>query len=248
MLSPEVFDFLNKLRKSDEENATGDIQLLCKLFSGDRCSYHYSTEESRIIPANTPFSILGSTQLLNAAKLIAKMDHGHRLVDRMLFAIPLALRPTLTQMESATEQLSTEVVEDFDESFENMTKTSLQLRFYFSEEAQAILRENTDQCVSDVNDAIREGKVPPKSKLPELLPRMATALHVFEHTMKQLLAGVPATSPPTQIEKATLERATDFVKHLESQKSILCNVSEKYIYCAILFYNVRARSFGIIPE
>ena len=90
MLSPEVFDVLNKLMKSDEENATGDIQLLCKLFSGEHCSYHYSTEESRIIPANTPFSILGPTQLLNATKLIAKMDHGHGLVDRMLFAIPLA--------------------------------------------------------------------------------------------------------------------------------------------------------------
>lgn len=244
MLSPEVFDVLNKLMKSDEENATGDIQLLCKLFSGERCAYH-STEESRIIPANTPFSILGSTQLLNAAKLIAKMDHGHGLVDRMLFAIPLALRPTLTQMESATQQLSTEVVEDFNECFENIAKTSLQLRFYFSEEAQAILRENTDQFVSDVNDAIREGKVPPKSKLPELLPRMATALHVFEHAMKQLLAGVPATSPPTQIEKATLERATDFVNHLESQKSILCNVSGNTFTVQFCFKMLA--DFGIIP-
>ena len=245
MLSPEVFDVLNKLMKSDEENATGDIQLLCKLFSGERCAYHYSTEESRIIPANTPFSILGSTQLLNAAKLIAKMDHGHGLVDRMLFTIPLALRPTLTQMESATQQLSTEVVEDFNECFENIAKTSLQLRFYFSEEAQAILRENTDQFVSDVNDAIREGKVPPKSKLPELLPRMATALHVFEHAMKQLLAGVPATSPPTQIEKATLERATDFVNHLESQKSILCNVSGNTFTVQFCFKMLA--DFGIIP-
>lgn len=72
--SPEVFDILNKLMKSDEDNATGDVQLLCKLFSGERCSYHYSTEETQIIPSNTSFSILSSTQLLNAAKLIAKMD------------------------------------------------------------------------------------------------------------------------------------------------------------------------------
>ena len=186
MLSPEVFDVLKKLMKSDEEIATRDIQLLCKLFPGERCLYHYSTEESRIIPANTPFSILGSMQLLNVAKLIATMDHGHGLVDRMLFTIPLALGPTLTQMESATQQLSTEVVEDFNKCFENITKTSLQLRFYFSEGAQAILRENTDQFVSDVNDAIREGKVPTKSKLPELLPRMATALHVFEHAAARL--------------------------------------------------------------
>ena len=95
ILSPELCDILNKLLKSDEDNATGDIQLLCKLFSGERCSYHYSTEESRVIPQNTPFSILGSTQLQNAAKLIAKMDHGHGLVDRMLIATPTAYSTSL---------------------------------------------------------------------------------------------------------------------------------------------------------
>ena len=224
ILSPEVFDVLNKLMKSDEDNATGDVQLLCKLFSGERSSYNYSTEESRIIQANTPFSILGSTQLLNAAKLIAKMDQGHGLIDRMLIATPLALRPTLTEMESAKQQLETEVVEDFAEYFKNITETSLQ-RFHFSDEAQQHLRDNTDQFVTEVNDAIREGKVPPKSKLPELVPRVATALHVFNHAMNELLAGVPATSPSAEIQKSTLERATDFVNHLESQKSILCHVS-----------------------
>jgi len=85
-LSPEVFDILNKLMKSDEDNSTGDVQLLCKLFSGERCSYHYSMKETWIIPSNTTFSILGSTQLLNAAKLIAKMDHGHGLIDSILIA------------------------------------------------------------------------------------------------------------------------------------------------------------------
>lgn len=111
ILSPEVFDILNKLMKSHEDNTTGDIQLLCKLFSSERCSYHYSKENSRVIPPNTPFSILGSTQLLNVAKLIAKMDHGHGMVDRFPFAIPLAFRPTLTERESASIHLPTEVVE-----------------------------------------------------------------------------------------------------------------------------------------
>ena len=36
VLSPEVFDILNKLLKSDEENTTGDVQPLCKLFSGEK--------------------------------------------------------------------------------------------------------------------------------------------------------------------------------------------------------------------
>lgn len=93
ILSPEVFDVLYKLLKSDEDNGTGDVQLLCKMFSGEKCSYHFSTENCRIIDKNTPFCILGSTQLTNAAKLIAKMDQGHGLVDRLLIATPLALRP-----------------------------------------------------------------------------------------------------------------------------------------------------------
>ena len=125
--------------KSDKENATGDIQLLCKLFSSERCLYHNSTEERRVIPANMPFSILGFTQLLNGAKLIAKMDHGHCLVDQFLFAITLAFRPTLTEMETATNHLSTEVMEDFNESFKNIHDNG-QLQFTFGPNAQQLHR------------------------------------------------------------------------------------------------------------
>lgn len=224
ILSPEVFDILNKLLKSDEDNATGNVQLLCKLFSGERCSYHYSTEESRVIPANTPFSILGSTQLLNVAKLIARMDHGHGLVDRFLLAFPLAFRPTLTEMETAANYLGTEVVDDFQECFKNVNDHG-QLHFTFDQDAQQLLRHNIDQFVAEVNEAIKDGKIPPKSKMPELVPRMAAALHVLNHTMNDLLAGVPTSPPPTQISKSTLENATEFVQHLESQKGILCQVS-----------------------
>lgn len=236
MLLTEVFDVLNKLVKSDEDNATGDVQLLCKLFSGERCSYHYSTEESRVIAANTPFSILGSTQIFNAAKLIAKMDQGRGLVDRILFAIPLAFRPTLSEMECAQGQLSTDVVEDLNEYFANIKETTQQLRFHFSDEAQQIIREHNDQFEAEVNEAIREGKVPPKSKLPELVPRIAATLHLFNQVMTELLAGVPATAPPRQIERSILEKVSDLANHLESQKSILCQVSYKQFQSAISYY------------
>ena len=240
IVSPELCDILNKLLKSDEDNATGDIQLLCKLFSGERCSYHYSTEESRVIPQNTPFSILGSTQLQNAAKLIAKMDHGHGLVDRMLIATPLAYRPTLSEMERATQQLSTEVVEDFAEYFQNVSETAENIHFTLSENAKLMYRETIDQFAVEVNTAIQQGKVPPKSKIPELVPRVATALHVFNHTMTELLSGVPATAPPTEISNTTLESATQFVHHLESQKDILCQVSlRREIIALLLEYNNR---------
>ena len=224
ILSPEVFDIINKLLKSDEDNATGDIQLLCKLFSGERCSYHFSTEETRVIPPNTPFCLLGSTQLVNAAKLIARMDQGHGLVDRILLATPFAIRPTLTQMEAATDQLYTEVVSDFSELFENINGIDENVEFVFDNEGKELLREKMDQFVAEVNEAIRDGKVPPKSKTPELIPRIACALHVFNHVMEQLLAGVPSSQPDTMISKTTLENAASFVYHLETQKEILCQV------------------------
>lgn len=225
VLSPEVFDILNKLSKSDEDNATGDVQLLCKLFSGEKCSYHYSTEESRVIPPNTPFCILGSTQLFNAAKLIARMDHGHGLVDRILLATPLAFRPTLTEMEAASEQITTEVVSDFRELFLNISIIEDNVEFAFDDQGKEFLRDTMDQFVEEVNEVIREGKVPPKSKTPELIPRLACALYVFNHIMGDLLASVSATQPPTTISKATLESAASFVNHLESQKDILCQVN-----------------------
>lgn len=62
---------------------------------------YYSTEDTRLIPSNTAFRILGSTQLLNVAKLIEKIDHGHGLIDKIVFATPLAFKPTLSEMEAA---------------------------------------------------------------------------------------------------------------------------------------------------
>ena len=225
VLSSEVFDILNKLLKSDEKNGTGDVQLLCELFSGEKSTYHYSTDENRIIPANTPFCILGSTQLVNAAKLIARMHQGHDLVDRLLIATPLAFCPTLTEMDAAREQLSTEVVDDFLELFRNVNSIDDNAVFEFDNDGKDLLRETLDQFVSELNDAISEGRVPPKSKKPDLIPRIACALHVFNHFMEQLLMGVPSSQPSSTISRTTLQNAASYVSHLETQKDILCQVN-----------------------
>ena len=49
LLSGEIFYVLFKLLKSDKENATGDVQVLCQLFSGEQISYRYAKERSREI-------------------------------------------------------------------------------------------------------------------------------------------------------------------------------------------------------
>lgn len=228
----EVFDIINKLMKSDEDSATGDVQLLCKLFSGKCSLYHYSTKDIRHIPANTASSILGSTQLLNAAKLIAKMDHGHGQIDRILFATPLTFRPTLLETETVKTNLSTKVMSDFNELhvFQVINNIDHNTECTFEDDVIALLEETINHFVVEVNKAVQEGKVPPKSKTPELIPCLAAALHVLNHVMAKMLAGVTSTAPPTQISKSTMENASAFVQHVESQKGILCQVRlQKFI-------------------
>ena len=93
VVTPELYDVLNKMLQSEEVNGTGDSQLLCKLFSGERADYNYSSEGLRKIPCNCPFSILWATQVVNMARITCRMDSGHGLVDIFLFCIPPAFRP-----------------------------------------------------------------------------------------------------------------------------------------------------------
>lgn len=226
LLSPEIYDCLNKLLKADEENASGDIQLLCKLFSGEQATYVYATEKRRQLKENTPFRVLGSTQLRNAAKLMARMDHGHGLIDRFLVTAPIALRPTLTQIERAKDYLQTEATEDFNRYFLAIDTIDDNTTYHFNNDAKQLLRETTDAFVAEVNEAITKGEMPPKSKKPDIVPRMATALHVLNFTLYQVLSGQANANvhPPLEIPKETLVNANELVEHLESHKTIMCEV------------------------
>ena len=75
--------------------------------------HKYATEKVRTIPANTPFSILGSTQMSLMAKLIGRLDKGHRLLDRFMFGVPLCLRPTEEAKQSAIKDLEALEIKDF---------------------------------------------------------------------------------------------------------------------------------------
>ena len=101
IVSLEVFEVLNKLLKSDEDNATGDVQILCELFSRESSSYHYATERTREIPHNVPFSILGCTQVPYTARLLCRMDQGHGLLDRFMSLFPVCLRPSTADADAA---------------------------------------------------------------------------------------------------------------------------------------------------
>ena len=144
------------------------------------------------------------------------MDRGHGLVDRILPATPLASRPTLTEIEAATDQLYNKVVSDFSELLENINGIDKNVEFAFNHEGKELLREKMDQFLAEVNEAIRDGKVLPNSKMPELIPRIACNLHVFNHAVEQLLASEPLSQPDTMISKTTLENAVSFINHLKT--------------------------------
>lgn len=187
IISPEIYEVINKLLKSDEDNATGDAQMLCQLFSGERSSYRFATEQVREIPANVPFSIVGTTQVPYAARLICRMDQGHGLLDRFLFLFPNCLRPTTEQTEAAQRWLKSgdlllkEITSIFLEMFDLHREKST---YKFKHDALHLLKTLSDDFIKQVNDAI-EGNVPPKWKKIDLIQRVAVSLHVFNHKVKR---------------------------------------------------------------
>ena len=139
LVSGEIYDVLFMLLKSDEENATGDVLALCQLFPDKEASFRYATATTREIAADTPFCILGATQIPFAARLVTLLDQGHGLLDRFLITFPKCLRPTPTQPAKPSKRWK---------------KMALQTAMTFS---------------SKVNGAIMEGRIPPKTKMMDVI-------------------------------------------------------------------------------
>ena len=117
VVSPEVYDVLNKMMKNEEENGSGEVQMLCELFSGERSSYKYATGKTRNIGENVPFAIVGCTQVPFAGRLICRMDQGHGLLDRFLFWFPMCLRPSPDETEVAKGVLNRIPLKSFTDVF-----------------------------------------------------------------------------------------------------------------------------------
>ncbi|PFX12073.1 hypothetical protein AWC38_SpisGene24024 [Stylophora pistillata] len=223
--SPELFGILNKLLKNDEDNATGDVQLLCKLWSGESASYHFATEATRETESNTAFSLLGSTQIQNAALLIFRMDKGHGLLDRFLISVPNARKPTPEQEEEATEYLERLQLKQFQPVFASLHAAHKDItRSYRLNAAAAELHKHlkTDH-VNAVNAAIEKGEVPPKSKGTDLVTRVAVTFNAIDYFIDSLLNEEPAKNPPEHITEACYKKAVQYVEYLHAQKEMVAN-------------------------
>ena len=74
--------------------------------------------------------------------------------------------------------------------------------------------------MSRVKEAIKEGEIPPKSKIPELIPRNTCFI-----TARRNSWPVTSTQPSRTISQTTLKIVPSYVAHLEAQKDLPCQVN-----------------------
>ncbi len=231
LVSTEIYDVLNVLLKCDDERGTGDTQLFCQLFSGEECSFRFATQQTREIAEDTPFCILGTTQLEVAAKLIACVNHGSGLLDRMILVSPPCLRPMANETIQARELLRQGPTSSFPEIFLILKQTLQEAPtiYRFHADASDLLMHISDEFIRELNQAILTGDDIPRSKSVDLIQRVSVALHIFNHVVSQVLMRVQPTQPPLEISLQTLRRAVKYVEWANSQKEIIVEVS---LFCS----------------
>jgi len=170
LLSGEIYDVLHKLLKSDEDNATGDVEVLCELFSGEQTSYRNATEKFREISENTPFCILWLTQIPFVACLLAQLDQGHGLIDRIIFTFPKCLRPSPEKTQQATALLNSSPIKSMIVIFIEIARLHCRATTYtFDEDAKELLSLLHHSFITEIKLAIEEGWTPSNSKKVDLV-------------------------------------------------------------------------------
>ena len=64
-------------------------------------------------------------------------------------------------MDKVKINLTTEIVSDFNELFQRVSDIDVHTQYSSDANAKLLLRDTMNQFVSEVNEAIKEGKVPP---------------------------------------------------------------------------------------
>ena len=177
LINSEIHDVMLKMAKNDGENASGDIATLCDIFSGEKVSTTYATQNKREIDEGRAFSILGATQPGPAAHLLTALDVGNRFIERLIVHVPDCLRTSpgatrearrrITDRPSITHVL--QVVESLHEAGVSYT---------FADNCEAELEKINESYIESINQVIVDGKTPPQSNKIDLVVRLAP-IHVL---------------------------------------------------------------------
>nr|XP_054762187.1 uncharacterized protein LOC129268685 [Lytechinus pictus] len=219
MVSSEIHDILLKMAKNDGENASGDIATLCHLFSGEKVSTTYATQNKKEIEAGRAFSILGATQPGPAAHLLTALDTGNGMIERLLIHFPDCLRP----FPKDTRQARRRLLESGSPSItyvlqvvENLHEKGV--KYSFSEDCEEELDKQNELYIEAINQAIVDGISPPQTKKIDLLIRLAAPIHVLNSVVEDLLMGRQPDAPNQLIGLESLVAAQKLVEHVEGQK------------------------------
>ena len=157
-------------------------------------------------------------------------------MDRFLITFPKCLRPTPTQTSQALEALKENGLTNCDDIFIEIARLHTSRSTYtLTQEAAVTLNGLNEEFITEVNEAIMEGRTPPKTKKMDVILRVAAALHIFNHVASHLLAHRQTTPPVDAIEKSTLLKAIDCVTWAESQKEIFVEVTIIYRFYPIAY-------------
>ena len=226
MISSEIHDVMMKMAKSDGENATGDIATLCHVFSGEKVSTTYATQNKREIEAGRAFSILGATQPGPAAHLLTALDTGNGFMERLILHVPDCLRPTPTATRDARRRLQESDMPSVThvlQVVENLHERGV--TYTFTHECEEELDRINENYIDSINQAIVEGLAPPQSKKIDLVIRLAAPIHVLTSVLSNLLRRSQPVPPAREIKKESLDAALAFVEYVESQKETFLTVS-----------------------
>ena len=78
-------------------------------------------------------------------------------------------------------------------------------KYNFKKDALDLLTTMSDDFITEVNQAIENGDVTPKSKRIDLIQCVAVFLHVVNHIAAALLQGQKPDAPAREVTKRTVE-------------------------------------------
>lgn len=241
ILSTEVADVFNNLLKTTDDSRF-TMSTLCQLFSGEKITLDFATQQRRTIPVNTPFGIIGGIQMKPAVFLSHHMaSQGTGLLDRVMLCAPYCIPPTMAAAESARQQLQEKpFTTDFKELIHEIyhahsnKEDQAKKKYTFDTLALTELANLHQQFHDALSEAINEGKPTPASKQIELITRIAVAIFVLNNTLQSIVNQTPLEFP-TVVPVAAVKKAAKYVAHWEGQKETIVQVSNFNFSMTLLF-------------
>ena len=79
-----------------------------------------------------------------------------------------------------------------------------------------------EEFIAEVNDAITEGRTPPKTKKVDIILRIAVSIHIFTHVTTELLNERQPGMPDSEVGKETPSQGYQLRKMGRVSKGNFC--------------------------